>query len=607
MCLHFGINAFGQEHARVIESKTTYHFNTHKSVDVEEYLKLKILSDKGYDHSIVTEYTDKFRKIESISIELFDAHDIKVKRLKKSDGVEIGLSPSYEISDTKMLIIDPKYKEYPFTIEIVKRVHLEGFISLPTWVPQDQFNIRVDHAQLQLNYPDNLKFNFREEFITNEMISQTNNQSNIKRIYKVENLPSVDNKMRYQDFYKSRPKVYISPEKFWLNDQIGSMSSWTSFGNWYSNLNDIPYSLTNETKTYIDGLDKSNSEALIQRLYEYMQDKTRYVSIQLGIGGFKSLPTEDVEKYGYGDCKALSTYMKNLLEYAGITSNYILTRAGLDVPDVIADFPSNQFNHVFVGVPNKTDTIYLECTSQESPYNYTGTFTDDRNVLWIDKDRSQILRSKTYSHKVNIQNNTVTVELSQNGDALINYETTNKGLFFDEVMIFQSAPADYISNHNRDKFNYNDFAIKDFKFKQYSRSIPEFSSSYTLRVNGLAQNTGDRLVLGSTITTPLNKYIVMDDLQKYCSIKRGISVIDEVKVNLRSNFWIYQLQDPVTINSKFGNYYLEMSIEENRLVIKRSFVLLKGDYTNSDFEEFQKFYKQLEKIENRKIVLNSKT
>jgi hypothetical protein len=342
-------------------------------------------------------------------------------------------------------------------------------------------------------------------------------------------------------------------------------------------------------------------------LYGYMQDKTRYVSIQLGIGGFKSLPTEDVEKYGYGDCKALSTYMKNMLDYAGVKSNYILVRAGTDVPNVKSDFPSNQFNHVYIGVPLPADTVYLECTSQISPSNYTGTFTDDRNVLWIEKNSSRIIRSRVYPHTQNVRKSSLTIKLTPDGDGFISSDQTSQGVFFDELMIYKFAPESYIKEHNQSKFSYNDYTIKSFTYKQPERNSPVFTSSFGLEVKGLAKVAGDKLVFPLVPSTPLKKFVDGDEMMKYYAIKRGLTVQDEIEVELPPNFWIYNLPEKQSLKSRFGSYNLETEFDGGKLKIKRQVVLYKGDYTQKEFEEFKAFYQQMERVESRKLIFNSKT
>ena len=89
-----------------------------------------------------------------------------------------------------------------------------------------------------------------------------------------------------------------------------------------------------------------------------MQNKTRYVSIQLGIGGYQPFEASVVDKTGYGDCKALSNYMLSMLETIGIKGHYALIMAGQNSPELEEDFPSSQFNHAIVAVPNGADTLW---------------------------------------------------------------------------------------------------------------------------------------------------------------------------------------------------------------------------------------------------------
>jgi len=82
-----------------------------------------------------------------------------------------------------------------------------------------------------------------------------------------------------------------------------------------------------------------------------MQDHTRYISIQLGIGGWQPFDAAFVQEHGYGDCKALSNYMVALLKTAGITAYSVLIRPGDYRYTFNESFPSNQFTHVIVCVP----------------------------------------------------------------------------------------------------------------------------------------------------------------------------------------------------------------------------------------------------------------
>jgi transglutaminase-like putative cysteine protease len=72
--------------------------------------------------------------------------------------------------------------------------------------------------------------------------------------------------------------------------------------------------LPEETKAKMRALigDEKNPIMKAKLIYDYVQQKSRYVSIQVGIGGWKPMDASDVDRLGYGDCKGLTNYTKAL-------------------------------------------------------------------------------------------------------------------------------------------------------------------------------------------------------------------------------------------------------------------------------------------------------
>jgi hypothetical protein len=100
-------------------------------------------------------------------------------------------------------------------------------------------------------------------------------------------------------------------------------------------------------------------------IYDYVQQKSRYVSIQVGIGGWKPMDASDVDRLGYGDCKGLTNYTKAFEAVCLPTTQFymgIATRKILNLTCVYAR-ESYDFSDSLWG-----DYIWLECTSQDDPF-----------------------------------------------------------------------------------------------------------------------------------------------------------------------------------------------------------------------------------------------
>lgn len=593
-----------QEYARILERSTEYNILSDEDVVIKENYKLEIKSPEGKRFAYFQEYIDKYRKIKSVEIVVKDQFEKKVKKLSKADGHEYGFNNSYEIDDSKIFIIDPDYQNYPYILEVSTEIKIKGFISLPPWIPRSGFNLSVAKSKLTIKYVDSFDINFREEHILSP--KKTTEDGITTVTFGVSDLKAVDKNVRYRDFYENQPKVLITPLNFSLEDLLGSFRSWKDFGNWFLILNSQSYSLSEQTENFINNLDKTDKVSSIMKIYKYMQDRTRYISIQLGIGGFKSISTENVESNGYGDCKGLTTYMKNMLDYAGIESNYILVRAGTDAPEVKRDFPSNQFNHVYLGIP-LGDTLFLECTSQTAPAFYTGSFTDDRNVLWIANDNSQIIRSKVYSIEANLQESVARIHLNDDGNSTMKLSIGNHGVFYDELMKYQSGNNSYIEEYNNSKFDYNDYTITNFAVDYVAIDSPIFTSVYDLEIIGQGKVLGDRMILPVNMLQSLNNYVDLDELRKYISVPRALTIIDSVFVDIPQAFNLFDIPKDVEVNDSYGSYKLNFKKEEGQVLIRRELKLKKGDHTGLEYLEYQKFWQKLKKVEKKKLILSSKT
>jgi hypothetical protein len=182
------------------------------------------------------------------------------------------------------------------------------------------------------------------------------------------------------------------------------------------------------------------------------------VSIQLGIGGFKPFPVKFVDEKRYGDCKALTNYMRYLLQVAGITSYPALINAGGDKTPADPQFPTDPFNHVILCIPSGKDTTWLECTSNKAKAGFLGTFTENKKALLLTEAGGKLVNTPRSNYQHNRYFSNHQVRINANGGAQVDAHVQSSG--------DAARWLDYMSGTDNDQ-------QKELLTKQFGYKVPE--------------------------------------------------------------------------------------------------------------------------------------
>ncbi|HTY58960.1 MAG TPA: DUF3857 domain-containing protein, partial [Bacteroidota bacterium] len=316
---------------------------------------------------------------------------------------------------------------YPYTVCYTYVEEYDGYLSWPDWAAQggkeavqwSRFEVRVP-ADMTLRYWTN-----------RDTVKPVLTVDDGKKVYcwSARNLPALDPDAADEEIDQRTLNVLVAPAEFQIDDYTGTMSGWKEFGAWNAQLwtgrDRLPEPAAKEVLGIVRPGDSKRET--IAKLYTYMQSRTRYVSVQLGIGGWQPFDAAYVQEKGYGDCKALSNYMVALLKEAGVTAYPVLIQSGRRESLYRRDFPSNQFNHVIVCVPLDKDSVWLECTSQVMPPGHLGSGTEDRFGLMITPSGGELVQTPASTPGKNVQRRTGFVSLAVAGAAQAAFETRYTG------------------------------------------------------------------------------------------------------------------------------------------------------------------------------------
>jgi hypothetical protein len=567
---------------------------------------ITILNEKGIDNSVLSEYYNKYISVRKIKADLYDrdgipiknSENIKVEDYSANDGNSL-----YE--DIRVKVLDPKYRTLPFTVEYSYEISYEGLFLFPDWKVYDDYNISVEKSSLTILTPKDFKFRYKEKNIKNQYkISEGKDKT--EYTWKYEHMPALKKEPFSTPYEEYTPVVCAAPSDFEMDGYKGNLESWDNFGKWINLLgkgrNTLDEKTNEKVKSMVVGLKTDDDK--IRALYNYFQNKVRFVSLQIGIGSWQMIEADKVDNFSYGDCKALSNYMKSLLDIIGIKSYYTLVRAGESAPVINADFPSNQFNHVILCIPESSDTLWLECTSQTIPFGYLGTFTDDRKALFTSDAGGTLVTTIKYSIDDNKKIRKTIVDLTSDGNGTSTVETDYKGIFYDQVM-----PVLHMDEVDGRKFVQSKISIPSYRLISYSHKedksiIPAIKENLNLTLINYGIVMGNKIILKPNLMTRVTELPVgTKDRKSEICIRRPFEEIDTVIFRIPAGFKIAQIPARVTIATKFGEYSSEILSDDNTITYLRSFKLFNNIYSVSDYPAFVDFFEKISFSDEIKIAL----
>lgn len=584
-----------------------FEINSTKQTVFTNHYVITILNENGDNWAEFYEYYDKFRDVESVEGALYDANGKQLKKIKKKDLDDIsGVSEGSLIDDNRIKRHNFYYRIYPYTIEYTSVVTSKSTLFFPTWTPQSSEKLSVEKSSISIVCPSDYQFRYKAFLYNKEPVVTQEKNSRIST-WSISNMPAIVKEPFSPLWHELTTMVIFGPTDFQVDDYKGNMISWQDFGKFVYALKEGRDKLPDNIRQAVHQIadDIKDPAEKIGNLYQYMQKNTRYISIQLGIGGWQPFDATYVATKSYGDCKALTNYMYSILKEAGINSYYTIIRAGRNSNYITTDFPSQQFNHVILCVPLVKDTMWLECTSQTLPAGYLSDFTCDRPALLVDENGGKLVRTPKYGINDNLQIRKIKAQLDADGTLEINVRSKYSALQQDDIHgMINHLSKDKVKEYLHEQLDFATYNINKFEYEEDKSTLPSVNEMLDITVTNYATVTGKRIFIVPNLMTRGGRRLSPDSTRKY-DIQLGFEYkdIDTVEIELPAGYQGEALPKDVEIKSKFGKYNCSVKLKENKLFYFRSIESYSGRFPASDYDELVKFFDAIYKADRNKVVL----
>ncbi len=587
------------------ESTTEIICDSPTSAIRKESRTITILNDKGRDMAYFGCMCDKFTTLTKFSGEVFSLTSAQpIRKIKKSE-LQMTEYSSGLTSDDYLYYYQCNAPSYPFIVKYEWEVKCKnGLIGFPTFMPQYRFNQGVTKATYRLQTPASIDCRFRTVNTQTEV--KQSKTADGSKVYEVvfQNLPVLESEPFGPSIGQLLPYVHFAPSLFTFDGSQGNMKTWKDYGTWQYSLLTGRDQLPDAVKAKLRELTANctTDREKVQVVYNYLGATTRYVSIQLGIGGLQPIAATDVCRTGFGDCKGLSNYAHAMLTELGIPSIY--TVISTDNERLLPDFASaNQMNHVILQVPLPQDTLWLECTNPQLPFGYIHEGVAGHDALLISARGGTIYRLPSYPDSLNTQANNARIILSAAGEANIeNTETSCLHQYENESVITRLEPAKQ-KDRLRTGISLAQADIHQVQINEKKSAFPRIEINYSVTSNQYGNKTGNRLFIPVNVFR--KGFTTSDSKQRIhpIHINYGYLDTDSIRLQLPEGYAIEALPRPQTVESKFGTFCSNIEVEGREVKITHRLLMRRGVYPKDMYTDYVDFRKQVAGQYNGKIIL----
>ncbi len=571
---------------------------------------ITVLNKNGDNDAHIVVWHDKDRVIKNIKGVIYNQFGQQTGKFSESDFEDESAWDGFSLFlDTRIKHYLPSITEYPYTIAYEYEERSKQTLNFDEWIPNPYTGVSVEKSSFTFICKPDFNIRYKETNIPVKAIIGTNAHGLKTYSWQLNNLKAIKNEPLSPYFKSYSSSVMISPEKFVYYGISGSYTNWKDLGKWINDKlvadrKQLPF----ETIEHIKDItrDITDPKLKAKKIYEYMQAKTHYISIQVGIGGFQPFLASDVDHQNYGDCKALVNYTQALLKAVNIDSYYCFVKSGRNHNvSLLSDFASmNQADHIILCVPFKNDTTWADCTSQTIPFGYMGDFTDNRTVLALTPDGGKLMHTPKYTTANNLESRKANFTINEAGELSGNMATTFKGVDYEDRDYLINEPKTEQYKILQRVYPINNMDIDKLDLKQDKSFDPVTTENIKLHARDYASVDGNKLYF-SLNSVDRETYIPRQVRNRLNDvyITRGSTDEDEIIYTIPAGYHLEKNPLNVTLNKPFGNFRASMVLEGNHLIYKRKFQLHDGTYNKQVYPDVVDFYQEVVDADAYNVVL----
>ncbi len=389
------------------------------------------------------------------------------------------------------------------------------------------------------------------------------------------------------DVERMRPKLTLS-----------TLPGWQTVAAWYAKIaqgrDTADAAIQQKAQELTRGLTRDEDKA--KAIFYYVEDKTRYVAIELGLSAYQPRPASRTLANQYGDCKDMATLLVSMLRSVGISAYPVLLRVQ-PVQPIQDELPApSAFNHAICLAEIDGKKYWLDATAQMASWGQIpgadrgadAFVIRDGKGVWekiplADPDEAKAVQTirLTLSDDGSAKG---TVELTGTGDNDLSLRSQLLYLPPDRVQGYLEQMARRIGPNAR----VTDYKVSDF----HNRDVP-VSITMQVTLPNWATRSGSLLLFKArpdqSAGASSNPFEEGD--RRHPIAQTNIQRVDShLEVTLPAGFALLSKPDDSSAQSPIGRYERSIVLSGSTLTIKSRIDELAADLPASTVPDLRQYY-----------------
>jgi hypothetical protein len=410
----------------------------------------------------------------------------------------------------------------------------------------------------------------------------------------------------------------------------GAFANWKQMGDWYINLTSGRRDASPAIKQKVAELTASAPTSLdkMKAIASFLQRDVRYVSIQLGIGGYQPHPASDIYAHHYGDCKDKATLMGSMLHEIGVDSYYVVINTVRG--SVSADTPAYAaaFNHAILAIrlpdnvsspslvatvqhPTLGRLLFFDPTNDLTPFGEIGGYLQSNFGLLVAPGSGELVRLPESPSASNSIRRKASFTLSASGTLTGDVEEVYSG---DRARLHRSWLRSFTKDTDRIKPIESTLAnsLSTFQLTKATAGNAQvydrpFVYSYTVTAQDYAMHVGDMLAVRPRVLGTKSSALLETKEPRIFPVEfhGPAKDTDVFVITLPPGYEVEDLPSPVDADFSFASYHSKSEVVGNQIRYTRTFEIKELSVPANRSAELKKFYRIIANDERSTALLRT--